>query len=77
MFVTQLAYARNLESLYLDIGQALHEDNNWRFEPLFNLFCRSLAKCNRLKDLIVCVREEYCTYLMRELVVALTPTFTE
>mmetsp|Transcript_14757 Transcript_14757/g.32064 ORF Transcript_14757/g.32064 Transcript_14757/m.32064 type:complete len:170 (-) Transcript_14757:910-1419(-) len=53
LFVSQLACARNLESLHLSVDTLLDERNNCRVEPLIELFGRNLARCKKLKELVI------------------------
>mmetsp|Transcript_29179 Transcript_29179/g.62041 ORF Transcript_29179/g.62041 Transcript_29179/m.62041 type:complete len:142 (-) Transcript_29179:1140-1565(-) len=75
LFVAHLASARNLESLHLNVIRVLYVDNACRIEPLIELFGRNLVRCKKLKNLrISFTYGKYCVDLMRDLVLALTPT---
>ncbi|KAL7538527.1 hypothetical protein ACHAWF_006116 [Thalassiosira exigua] len=76
VLATQLARARNLESLELSLGSTLDANNN-RFEPLIRLFGRNLAQCKKLEVLKLIGHEEYCSCLMKELILSITPVVTK
>lgn len=75
LVVSHLASARNLVVLHLNINGVLDVDNAWRIEPLIELMGRNLLRCKKLKDLSISLTQgNYCVDLMRDLVLALTPT---
>lgn len=83
LFVSGLACACNLESLHLSVGGLLSVNYNLRCNTYYNslvksleLFGRNLARCKKLKELVIFVDERYSPSLVRVLVLALTPALT-
>ena len=53
IFATNLAYAKNLESLYLDASRLMAIERSGHLESLYEILGANLSKCNKLRELSV------------------------
>lgn len=53
LFVSHLAYAKNIESLFLDVDAAVRESPHLIDNSLFHAFGKNLARCKKMTELEV------------------------
>ena len=80
-FVTQLAYATNLQSLHLDINRLLQHEKGGVLESLYERFGENLVRCsNTLEELSIvntgCIRGENHPKYSAAMADALIPTLS-